>query len=73
MHTPAETAVGRGDDILPADGLGEADDPVGDEFRIFNQVGRVSDDSGQDFLAGGQLDVLPDLLLVLVAGVSGLE
>src|SRR3984885_3934694 len=73
MYAPAETAIRGGDDILAADGFGEADDPVGNELWIFDQVGRVSDDSGQDFLAGGQLNVLPDLPLVLVAGVGGLE
>src|SRR5580658_6726471 len=73
MYAPAETAIRGGDDILAADGFGEADDPVGNELWIFDQVGRVSDDPGQDFLAGRQLNVLPDLPLVLVAGVSGLE
>src|ERR1700674_2739944 len=59
VHAAAEPAVGRGDDVLAAYRLGEADDPVGDQFGVLDQVGRVADDARQDPFARGQLDVLP--------------
>ena len=53
--------------------LREALDPVGDDLRVLDHVGRVADDARQDLLAVRQLDVLPDPPLVLVADVGRLE
>ena len=53
--------------------IGEAHDPLGHQFGMLDHVGRVADDAGQDQLAVGQLDVLPDAPFVLMADVAGLE
>ena len=53
MHTTAKPAIGRGDDVVAADRLGKVDDPLGDEFGVLDEVGRVADDAGHDHLALG--------------------
>jgi hypothetical protein len=73
MHSAAETAIGGGDDPLPADEVGEANNPLGDEFGVLDDVGGVADDPWQDQLVVGQFDILPDFPLVLVAHIAGLE
>src|SRR5436190_16752041 len=69
----AETAIGRGDDALAADDVGEAQDPVGNQLGVLDDVGGVADDSRQEDLVVGQLDALPDPPLMLVADIAGLE
>jgi hypothetical protein len=73
VDAPAETAVRRCYDAFPADEVGEAQDPLGDELRVLDDISGVADDAGQDQLVVRQFDVLPDLPLVLVADISGLE
>ena len=73
VHAPAQPAVGRRDDVLAADDLRVAGDAVGDELGVLDHVRGVADDAGHQHLALGQLDVLPQPPLVLVAGVRGLE
>ena len=73
MNAPAEPAVGRSDDPLPADEVGEAQDALGDQLRMLDHVGGVADDARQHQLVVGQLHLLPDLPLVLVADIAGLE
>jgi hypothetical protein len=34
MNSPAEPAVGAGNDVVAADDLGEANNAVGNEFRV---------------------------------------
>src|SRR5271169_916552 len=48
MHAATEPAVGGGNDVLGTDCFGEADDPVRDEFRMFDEIGRVRDDAGEN-------------------------
>src|SRR5690349_12209280 len=64
VNAPAETTVGRSDDPLPADDIGEAQDALGDEFRVFDNIGGVADDARQDQLVVRQLHILPDLPFV---------
>ena len=54
-----EAAVGAGDDVLAADEVGVAHDPLGDQLRVLDAVGRVGDDAGDDDLAVGELDAAP--------------
>src|SRR3954453_19825254 len=65
MDAAAETAIGRGDDPLPADQVGKTKDALGDEVGVLDDIGGVADNAGQDHLVVRQL-VLPDLPLVLV-------
>ena len=73
MDAAAEAAIGRGDDALAADEIGEPEDAVGDEIGVLDDVGRVADDPRQDQPIVGQFDVLPDLPLVLMPDIAGLE
>ncbi len=73
MDAAAETAIGRGDDALAADQVGKAQDALGDQFRVFNDIGGMADDTGQDQFVVGEFDVLPDLPFVLMAHIAGLE
>ncbi len=73
MDAAAETAVGCGDDVLASDQVGEADDAVGDQLGMLDDVGGVADDARKEDLAVGQLDVLPDLPFVLVPDIARLE
>src|SRR6266571_1837788 len=68
-----ETAVGTGDHVLPPDGPREANDPLPDQLRVLHQICRVGDDAGDNRLALRQPHRLPDVVLVLVTRVGGLE
>ena len=39
MDPAAEAAIGAGDDVLAADDLGIAQDAIGDELRVLDEVG----------------------------------
>src|SRR6185369_2854790 len=71
MDAAAEAAVGAGDQVFPADDLGERDDAVGHQLRMLDEIGRVADDAGNQDLSRGQLYVAPDFDFVLVADVAG--
>ena len=73
MDARAHSAVGARDHVLPPDPLGEADDPLGDELGVFDQVRRVGDDARRELLPFRQLYVLPEVVLVLVAHIRGLD
>ncbi len=62
----AEPAVGARDDVLGAEPIGVAGDALGDQFRVLDEVCGVRDDAGDEDLAVRQLDVLPQVILVLV-------
>ena len=68
-----EPAVGAADDALSADELREAHEALRDELGVLDDVRVVGDDAGDEHLALGQLDVLPEPPLVLVAGVRLLD
>src|SRR5581483_6845871 len=73
MDAAAESAIGGGDDPLAADAFGETNDALSDQLRMFDDIGGVTDRSGQNDLALRQLDVLPHRPLMLVANVAGFE
>ena len=39
VNAATEAAIGRGDDPLPADDVGETNDPLGDEFGMLDDIG----------------------------------
>ena len=73
MDAAAEAAIGRGDDPLAADQIRKAQDALGDQFGMLDDIRCMADDAGQDHFAVGQFDVLPDLPFMLVADIAGLE
>src|SRR5262245_28105356 len=54
-----KAAVRARDDVLLADQPGEVLDPPRDQLRVLDDVGGLRDQSGDDDLAIGQLQVLP--------------
>ena len=73
MEPQPEPTVGGGDHVLAPDELGESLDPVRDQLRMLDQRCRVGHHARGEHLAVGQLGVLPQLRLVLVAHVGGLD
>src|ERR1700693_6405342 len=69
----SKTAIDARDDILTAHHAGESEYPLGHQLRMFHHVRSVADNPGRQQLALGQLDVLPDLPLVLVPGLCGFD
>jgi len=53
VDAPAEPAIGRSDDPLAADQPRKAQDAVGNQLGVLDDVGRVTDDPRQDQLAVG--------------------
>ena len=53
MNPAAEAAIGAGDDVLAADDLGIAQDAVGDELRVLDEVGGVADHTRISILPAG--------------------
>ena len=50
MHPTAEPAIGRGDDALTSDQISKPHDPICDELWVFDDIRRVTNDTGQDQL-----------------------
>ena len=73
VDAAAEAAIGTGNDVLAADDLGVAQDAVGDELRVLDEVGRMADDAGHQHLTRRQFGVLPHSPLVFVTHIGGLE
>src|SRR5712672_2879333 len=73
MDPAAEAAIGAGDDVLAADDLGIAQDAVGDELRVLDEVGSVADHTRHQHLARRQFRLLPYPPLVLVPHIGSLE
>ena len=69
----AKAAVGSRDDIFLAHDARVANQPLGHQLRVLDQVGRVPDDTRDERLAVGQFDVLPDRPVVFVARVGCLD
>ena len=68
-----DTAVRAGDHVLAADQLCIANDALGDELRVLDDVAGVTDDTGNQYLAVGQLRVLEDGPLPLVTGIRSFD
>ena len=69
-----EAAVVAGEDVLGADGLGPAQDAVGDDLGVLDRHVGVGDHAWDEDLAFGQLAAIgKDAPLVFVARIGGLE
>ena len=73
MNPPAEAAIGAGDHVLATGDPGEIEDAVGDDLGMLDDIGGVADDARDQDLALGQFDVPPNLPLVLVTDIAGLD
>src|SRR5690348_10191334 len=62
-----EAAVGAGDDALAPDDLGVADEPLGDQLRMLDEVGRRVEHARDDHAIVRQADLAEHHPLVLVA------
>src|SRR6185295_3376075 len=69
----AYAAIRAGDNVFLADDLGVTHQAVGDGARMFDEVAVMANDAGHEYLAVGQLHVLPNTPLVIVAGVGRLD
>src|SRR6266849_4139231 len=69
----AVAAVASRDDVLAADQLRVAPDPLGDELRVLDEIGFRLDHAGDQHFAFGQLDRLENLPFVGMTGIGGLE
>jgi hypothetical protein len=68
-----ETAIGPGDDVVAPDQASEPHDALGDQFRVFDDVGGVADHAWNEHLAGGKFRAFPDAPFVLVARIGTLD
>lgn len=59
--------------MLAAYEAGESHQALGDELRVLDNIGGVADHTGNEDLALRKLDLAPDLPLVLMARVTGLD
>src|SRR5215470_15329500 len=73
VNASAETAIGPGDHVFTSDDACETNEPVGDKLGVLEDIGCVTDDARNQDLALRQLRILPDLPLVLVADIAGLD
>src|ERR1700688_3376713 len=73
MRAAAKTAVGAGDDILPADEPRVALQTLRYQFGMLHHIGRMGDDAGNENLAGRQLHLFPDGDFMLVARVGAFD
>src|SRR5215469_17035958 len=68
-----EAAIGACDHVLAADQLRKAQEPLGDELGMLDDIAGVGDDAGNEHLAFRDLDALKEVVLVLVPRIGGLE
>src|SRR5215470_17217915 len=68
-----EAAVGPRDHALAADDLGVADEPLGDQLGVLDEVGRRVEHARDDHAIVGQPDLAEHDPFVLVSGVRALE
>ncbi len=68
-----ESAVGARHQVLAAEQLAEAHQPLGHQLRVLDDVGSVADHPRHQDFPWRQLDALPDAPLVLVARVGALD
>jgi hypothetical protein len=73
MNTAAQSAVGAGDDLLATDHARVPHDAISNHLRVFDNVSGVAYDTGDEKLAVGQGNVLPDAPFVLVADIAGFD
>ena len=68
-----EPAVGAGDDVLPSDKTGKADDALSDELGMFHDVAGVSNNARNQDFTPGDFDAFKQVIFVLVARIGRLE
>src|SRR6516162_1172140 len=68
-----EAAIGARDHVLATDQLRKAQEPLGDELGMLDDIAGVSDDAGNEHLAFRDFDALKEVVLVLVPRIGGLE
>src|SRR5277367_1999765 len=73
VDAPAEPAIGAGDDILAANDVGVAHDPVGDDLGMLHDVGSVADDAWDEQLAVRKLHVFPNAPFMFMANIARLH
>ena len=73
MQPAAEAAVGAGDDIVAADQVGKTHYSFRHQLRMFDDVGGMTDNPRDEYFALRQFYLLPDVPLVFVARVGGLD
>src|SRR5262245_32184329 len=68
-----KTAIGPRNNSFFADDAGKPFKPVGHQFRMFDLVDAVRDDTWNEHFVRRKLDLPPDPPLVLVAGIRRLK
>src|SRR3974377_934663 len=68
-----EAAIGSGHDILAAHELGEANDALGDQLGMFDNIAGVGNHARTQHLARSNLYALEQVVLVLVTRIRRLE
>lgn len=68
-----EAAIGAGDDIFTAHQFRLPRNPLGHQFRMFDDIGGVADDPGDQHFTFGQFDVLPHPPFMFVPGIGALD
>ncbi len=68
-----EAAIGAGEDVLAPDQFGEPHDAFGDQFRMFDHVGGVADDAGNEHFVFWQFCVFPHSPFVLVSRIGAFD
>ena len=62
--------ISTGNDVLSSNNSGKAHDAFSDEFWMLHQVGRVTDDPGDEDFARGWLHLLEDVVFMFVSRVG---
>lgn len=68
-----KSAVRAGNDVFPANQLGETNDPLSDKLGVFDDITGMGDDAGAKDPAFRELYRLEHVILVFVSGVGRLE
>src|SRR5580658_6942959 len=68
-----KAAIGAGHYVVASDDVGELHQPLGDEFRMLDNVGGVADHAGDQDLVALEFDRLPHAPFVGVTWVGGLK
>ena len=73
MDATAETAIGTGGNVFQSGDRGVAQDTVGNQLRVLDQVGGVTDNRGHQHFVGRKLHILPDppLVLLTISAMAG--
>ena len=74
MHAPyirrlREAAIGAANDVFTPDQFGETGEAIGDQLRVFHDIGHVADNTGNELAAGGQFYAFPHAPLMFVPRV----